>query len=247
MIDWDAAAGLALPLGVGSLLGIAALGGPPPESARVAREGGTAFLSEGAMHRGYVWVERLAALFVRGGISADGVSWISLGLGAAAGLLVGAGWIGCAAWALAASGLCDGIDGAVARQTNRSTKGGAVLDSALDRYVEFFFFAGLLVYFAGHWPQQLLVMVTLFGGFMVTYSTAKAEALQITPPRGWMKRSERLVWLTGGSALAAAIRLAHLRSAPLLLAVLVVIAVFANASAIRRLRALRHAADSPRS
>ena len=247
MIDWDAVAGLALPLAVGVLLGIAALRGRPPESARVTREGGTAFLSERVMHRGYVWVERLAAVFVRAGIGADAVSWISLGFGAAAGAFVGTGWIGCAAWALAVSGLCDGIDGAVARQTNRVTRGGAVLDSALDRYVEFFFFAGLLVYFAGQWPQQLLVMIALFGGFMVTYSTAKAEALQIVPPRGWMKRPERLVWLTGGSALAAAGRLAEMRSAPVLIAVLLVIAVFAHASAFRRLRALRHAANAPRS
>ncbi len=246
MIDWDAVAGAALPLAVGGLLGIAAGRGSVPASARVTREGGTAFLSERVMHRGYVWIERLAALFVRAGIGADAVSWLSLGFGAAAGGLVGGGRIGCAAWALAFSGLCDGIDGAVARQTNAVTRGGAVLDSALDRYVEFFVFAGLLVYFSGQWPQQLLVITALFGGFMVTYSTAKAEALGIIPPRGWMKRPERLVWLTGGCALAAAGRLVNLRSAPVLVAVVAVIAVFAHASAVRRLRALRAAANAPR-
>lgn len=246
MSDWDAWAGLALPVSAFVLLAAAARQGRVERHARVTREGGTAFLGERVMHRGYSWIDRLATVAARAGLSADAVSWLSVAIGLVAGVVAGAGWLGAAAWALALSGLCDGIDGAVARRCGSATAGGAVLDSALDRYVEFFFCAGLLVYFRGEWLLQLLVATALFGGFMVTYSTAKAEALQLTPPRGWMKRPERLVWLASGAAFAATARLADVPSAPVIASVLAVIAVFANASAILRLRALHAAADARR-
>ena len=243
MIDLDASLGAALPLAAAGLLLGALARGAGTVHARVVREGGTVFLPERVMHAGYVWVNALADVAVRLGLGADAVSWISLGLGLAAGALAGYGWLGAAAWLLALSGLGDGVDGAIARQLGRTSSVGAVLDSVLDRYVEFFFCGGLVLYFAGQQLSQLAVVTALFGGFMVTYSTAKAEALQLAPPRGWMKRPERIVWLIAGSALAASGRLVGAPSDGILLGAILVIAVFANVSAIRRLRALAAAAS----
>ena len=234
----DTLAGIALIAGVLTLLLIATLKAPGARHARVSREGGTAFLGERLMHLGYGWIDSLAGLCARVGLGATTVSWLSLALGLVAGVLLALGWPGAAAWALTLSGLGDGIDGAIARLQGTASRGGAVLDSALDRYVEFFLFAGLLFFFRGEPPEQLVVVTALFGGFMVTYSTAKAEALQVKPPRGWMKRAERLVWLTGGCALAASVGLFGIAPAPILIGVCAVIAVFANLSAIVRLRAL---------
>ncbi|MET0261326.1 MAG: CDP-alcohol phosphatidyltransferase family protein [Rariglobus sp.] len=234
----DSIAGVGLIAGAALLLIISSLKAPDKRHDRVSREGGTAFLGERLMHLGYGWIEALGARGVRVGIAADTVSWISLSLGLVAGVCVALGWPGAAAWALSLSGLGDGLDGAIARQTGTASRGGAVMDSAMDRYVEFFLFAGLLFFFRGQAGVQLIVLTALFGGFMVTYSTAKAEALQVKPPRGWMKRAERLVWLTAGCAVAAAIGLAGYTPAAPLIAVCVVIAAFANLSAIVRLRAL---------
>jgi phosphatidylglycerophosphate synthase len=242
----DAWFGLTLPVAVAGLLLTAGLAGATSGHGRVTREGGTFFLPERVMHTGYAWIDLLARVAGGAGLSADAVSWLSLGLGLAAGGLVAVGWLGCAAWALALSGLCDGLDGAVARRQGTSSPAGAVLDSVLDRYVEFFFLAGLVVYFAGAPWRQLAVVTALFGGFMVTYSTAKAEALRLTPPRGWMKRPERLVWLIAGAALAAAGRLAGLPGDYSMLGSVVIIAVFANLSAIRRLSALAKTAAGRR-
>lgn len=228
----DAYVGLALPASAVALLVAAAWGRPAAKHDRVTREGGTVFLSEQVMQRAYIWIDRLAALSVRLGVTADAVTWLSVVLGLAAGVLAAVACLGAGAWALALSGLCDGLDGAVARRTGTASPAGAVLDSALDRYVEFFFCAGVLVLFAGKTLVQLLVIIALFGGFMVTYSTAKAEALGIRPPRGWMKRPERLVWLIGGAALSG------LTATASLLFALGVIAVFAHLSAALRLRAL---------
>jgi CDP-diacylglycerol--glycerol-3-phosphate 3-phosphatidyltransferase len=244
MKDPWAWAGLALPGAAMALLLIGAVGGRGSRHARVEREGGTVFLGKGVMNLGYLWVERLASLAMRLRLGASAISWISLGLGALSGWLAGGGCLAAAAWALALSGLCDGVDGAVARRDGTATPAGSVLDSALDRYVEFFFCAGLVYYFRGSALAQLTVLFALFGGFMVTYSTAKAEALGIRPPRGWMKRPERLVWLIAGASLAEAAPWAGLeKSAPVLLAAGVV-AVFSNLSAVRRLWALSRSPGS---
>jgi CDP-diacylglycerol--glycerol-3-phosphate 3-phosphatidyltransferase len=241
MTSLDAWAGLALPAAGGLLLLLAAGLGPGRRHARVTREGGTAFLGESLMHRGYAGIDGLARAALRLGWGANTVSWLSLLLGLAAGFGLAGGRFGLAAWLLALSGLGDGMDGAMARLQGTASRRGAVLDSALDRYVEFFCFAGLGWFFRESAALQLLVLAALFGSFMVTYSTAKAEALQVAPPRGWMKRAERMVWLTGGAAVAAALPLAGYSGRPVLVAVLAIIALFANLSAIIRLRALGRA------
>lgn len=234
----DAWAGLALPACCLLLLAAAAVRAPAVRHARVSREGGTVFLGEAVMHRGYAWIDGLARLARRLGLSATAVSWLSLLPGLAAGVALAGGRFGTAAWLLALSGLGDGVDGALARLQGTASRGGAVLDSALDRYVEFAGFAGLVWFFRGAGHLQLLTLAALLGSFMITYSTAKAEALQVRPPRGWMKRAERMVWLTGGAAVAAALPLAGWSGRPVIIAVIAVIAVFANLSAIIRLRAL---------
>lgn len=240
----DTWGGLILPIASAVLLAVAAARGRNRTHARVTREGGTIFVSERVMQHGYTWIDRLAGAAVRAGLSPNAISWLSLALGLGAGVLAGRGWLGLAAWALALSGLCDGLDGAVARRTAKASPAGAVLDSALDRYVEFFFCAGLLWFFRGTPLPQLVVVTALFGGFMVTYSTAKAEALQVTPPRGWMKRPERIVWLVAGSGLAGAAPLLGVPREPVVLAAVAVIALFANLSAIIRLRALGRSVQS---
>ncbi len=242
MSAFDAWAGLALPVVCALLVMVAALSAPHERHARVTREGGTAFLGENIMHRGYAWVDRLARLALRLGLGPNTVSWLSLLLGLAAGFGLAGGHFGLAAWLLALSGLGDGMDGAMARRQGGGSRGGAVLDSALDRYVEFFCFAGLVWFFRGTAALQLLTLAALLGSFMITYSTAKAEALQVTPPRGWMKRAERIVWLVAGTALAAALPLGGYPGHLVLVGVLAVIALFANLSAILRLHALSRAA-----
>lgn len=234
----DAVAAAAL-LGAGVVLGATALFRRGEASERVAREGGTIFLPVRLMQAGYALAGPLVRLAGAVGLRPDVITWASLIPGAGAGLAMAAGRPGWAAWLLALSGLCDLLDGAVARATGRTSAGGAALDSTLDRYVEFFFLAGVLWHFADRPGLQLVTMAALLGSFMVTYSTAKAEALGVKPPRGWMKRAERMVWFIGGAALAGVVPGFGGSGRPVLAAVISLVALFANLAAIRRLAALQ--------
>jgi phosphatidylglycerophosphate synthase len=101
------------------------------------------------------------------------------------------------------SGFLDSLDGMVARSSGVASDAGEVLDAVVDRYVEFFFLSGLVVYYRQIPVLQVLALLALLGTFMVSYSTAKAEALGVEPAKGSMRRPERAVYLILGAALSA--------------------------------------------
>lgn len=65
------------------------------------------------------------------GVTADGVTLVGLGLGLLAALMIAIGWAGAALVPLLASRIADGLDGAVARATQKTDFGG-YLDIACD-------------------------------------------------------------------------------------------------------------------
>jgi CDP-diacylglycerol--glycerol-3-phosphate 3-phosphatidyltransferase len=94
----------------------------------------------------------------------------------------------------------------------------------------------------------VLVLLALAGSFMVSYGSAKAEALRVAVPDGMMRRAERATVLCVGVAmvpfagvLARRLDVPWLQHAPILFA-LGIVAVAANASAVRRLRLVAIAA-----
>lgn len=94
-------------------------------------------------------------------------------------------------------GLCDGLDGAVARVSKRTTKQGAYLDAVADRYVE------ILVGWAtaevtGYWR---LILLVLAGGMLVSYAKARAAMEVPVSNLEWPDLAERtersLLFLAG--------------------------------------------------
>jgi CDP-diacylglycerol---glycerol-3-phosphate 3-phosphatidyltransferase len=209
-------------------------------------------LGRGPMQMGY-WAMRPAArACIALGLSANAVSWTSLALAAMAGIALAMGRFGVAAVLSVGSSVCDALDGMVARETGTASDSGEVLDAAVDRYAELFFFGGVAFH---ERYDSLLVVLSLAataGAVMVSYSTAKAEALGVRAPRGAMRRQERAVYSVIGVALvpiaAAASAVWTFPSwvvhAPLV-AVLALIAIVGNVSAVRRLRAVALAVSKP--
>lgn len=216
--------------------------------ARVDAHGSTAFLGRTAMEMTYWVLTPVGRRLARLGVSADAITAASLWLGTATGVMLMLGRFGVAAGLGALSAFGDTLDGIVARESRTASEGGEVFDAAVDRYNEFFFLAGLAIWYRESAWLLALVLLVLLGSFMVSYSTAKAEALQVDPPHGWMRRAERATYLTVGIALAPlaaeASRFVTWRvaaDAPVVLSLFIVGSV-ANASAIQRLSRIRELA-----
>ncbi len=186
-----------------------------------------------------------AAWLVRAGVSANAVTVTSLVFAAVGGVSLALGCFALAAPAMALACLGDALDGLVARRSASTSVGGALLDAAVDRYGEFFFLGGLAVYFRESATPLVLCLLALCGSFMVSYASAKAEALHRPVPPGLMRRPERAICLCVGVALAAVLgQTGSLSGVPgwavraALVVAVGVLAVFANGSAVRRLRLL---------
>lgn len=103
-----------------------------------------------------------------------------------------------AALAIFFCGFFDILDGKVAERANRRSLFGAIFDSSLDRYSEFFIYLGLAYYFRNHWALWL-IFFTILGSFMVSYTRARAEGLGIAGNIGLMQRAERMTLLLAGA------------------------------------------------
>lgn len=242
----DVVASLAMGVCCVTLLLAHRLAGAPQGFRRVQQQGASVFLGFDLMNAGYWMLQPVVKRCLQFGVSPAAISWLSLGPALVAAVAVARGHWGMAAWALLVSALLDVLDGAVARAAQHSSPAGAVLDSVLDRYAEFIFFTGVFIFYETLLAAQLVVLCALLGSFLVTYSTAKAEAMTVTPPRGTMKRSDRLTVLIVGAALTPLFSMmwepATTQIAWPALVSFGLIAVLANVSAVRRFLALAHAA-----
>lgn len=155
------------------------------------------------------------------GISADAVTWAGVIAAAAAAWGFACGNRRLALLALLTSGLCDLLDGAVARAGGRKgTSFGAALDSTLDRYGEGLILGALTVRAVLHsnlpagamrvpgilgalavpaipGPEHsvllpILAILAGVGSFLVSYVRARSEGLGIPCEVGVLERPERL-------------------------------------------------------
>ena len=217
---------------------------------RADKDGGSVFVGKRFMEFGYWLVDPVVAALHRSGITPDMVTAFSLLPALAAGVAVSQGWFGLACVLATFASLSDAVDGLLARRSGSASDAGEAFDAVVDRYVEFFFMGGLIIYYRFSLVLCVLSLAALFGAFMVSYSTAKAEALNVPPPRGSMRRAERAIYLLFAAgltpfagALAGPDAAVIIRQCPMILAI-GLIAVVANVSVIARLRtivrAIRH-------
>jgi CDP-diacylglycerol---glycerol-3-phosphate 3-phosphatidyltransferase len=218
----------------------------PMRSDRVEAIGGTALVGRSAMRTTYWAVDPFVRGFVSIGITANGATWIALVLGIGAGVAIGFSWYGLACMLATLSTLLDILDGQIARFTNTGSNVGELLDAAVDRYTEFALLAGLAFAMRDIAWELGLVLAALLACFMVSYASAKAEAMQVKPPRGLMRRHERATYLIGASGFTGLLGPHFHDPVPsniLMLVALAVVAVIGNGAAVLRLvrigRALR--------
>jgi phosphatidylglycerophosphate synthase len=124
----------------------------------------------------HFFTEKIAKLLVDiTWITPNGITWISCLVG---GLV--AGWFIIqqqyllAVAAIAFSGILDCLDGDLARVRGVASSEGDILDSVLDRYVDFFIIAALIL--TSPEPNLIPGLIALLGTTMVPYIRAKSEA-----------------------------------------------------------------------
>lgn len=176
------------------------------------------------------------------------ITVIGLLITIAASGLVATGWLVLGAAVLTAGSLLDAVDGALARAQGGGTAFGSFLDSTLDRVSEAILYVGIAAWFLTALDQPMLpvlaVFVALVGSFMVSYARARAEGIGLSASVGLAPRTERLVLVIAGIALAG------LGFAPVLIGILVLIAALTVATVIQRIwhvwRLSQSAAPSPK-
>ncbi len=111
---------------------------------------------------------------------------LSSTIGVFAGVLFALGWGFAAGLFAAIAQVLDGVDGQFSRLTGRQSRGGAFLDSVLDRYFDAAIMIGLVVYLLRlpeGWPPEVVLglgFLAFAGSGLISYTSARAESLGIS-------------------------------------------------------------------
>src|SRR3984893_4837374 len=148
-------------------------------------------------------LDRLAALLALSGIPPNVITCLALILNLWAGVLFASGRFSAAGGMMILAGLCDLLDGRVARCQGRVSLFGGFLDSIFDRYADLILFLGLLVYYVhvDRFRYAILVGAAMAGAVTVSYAKARAESLVPESEVGFWDRPERLVLMILGALL----------------------------------------------
>jgi CDP-diacylglycerol---glycerol-3-phosphate 3-phosphatidyltransferase len=101
---------------------------------------------------------------------------------------------------LGAASLLDMLDGALARATGKTTRFGAILDSAGDRISDAALLLGIALWFTrqGETTAVQVTYVALVASFLVSYIRARGEAMGFDATVGLCTRPERVIVLALG-------------------------------------------------
>jgi phosphatidylglycerophosphate synthase len=167
----------------------------------------------------------VAQLLLRMGARPNHMTVLGLGVSIAAAYVFSVGRLRWGAVLLAVAGLFDFFDGAVARLAGSDSDYGAFLDSVVDRYSDVAVLLGILVFYQqrNDTTGAVLTMATLAGTVMTSYTKARAQSIGVRCDIGVIERPERLIALIAGATF------------PLLTAVMAVLAVLTNVTALQRI------------
>ena len=161
------------------------------------------------------------------------ITVIGLVITIVAALLVANGQLLVGAAILTAGSLLDAVDGALARATDGGTPFGGFLDSTLDRVGEAILYIGIGAWLLAAIDEpalpMLALMVALAGSFLVSYAHARAQGIGFAANVGLAPRTERLVLVIAGVALAG------LGLSAGLIAALVIVAALTVATVVQRI------------
>jgi CDP-diacylglycerol--glycerol-3-phosphate 3-phosphatidyltransferase len=134
----------------------------------------------------------------RTGLTPNRLTGIGLLLNIVVAAVIASGNLILGGFLIVAGGLFDVVDGAVARETNQTSRFGGFFDATIDRYSEAVIFGGLLIYFTSTDADDVaiwLTYITIVGSLMISYTRARAEILGLRGDVGLAQRMERVAIL----------------------------------------------------
>ena len=191
-------------------------------------------------------LEPVVGVLASAGISPMLVSAFGLAFSVWGAIVVARGSLLGGAIFLLIAGLCDVLDGDLARRLGRASSFGAFIDSLLDRVSEFAYFGGILM-FVIRQPHDIpvyepvIILLALMGSVLTSYARARAEGLGIECKVGVMERPERIGLLAVG--LLAGYK--FLMAVMLLLAVTTLVTVAQRIIHVHRASARRESSTLP--
>ena len=134
------------------------------------------------------------------GLSADHFTLAGLALSALTAGAIATGHLRLGLLLVVLTGLCDTLDGAVAKAAGTSSSRGAFFDSVADRVSDALLFGGVAWYYADTRPGTLVMLpvAVLATSSLISYQRAKAESLGFAAKGGIMERAERIIALCLG-------------------------------------------------
>jgi len=169
------------------------------------------------------------------GTTPDHLNAAGLLLGLLSGLLVGTGRLELGGWAISLAGVCDMLDGRLARARGVASAYGKFIDSTLDRFVETFAYLGFVAYYRHQPAGAFVAAAALAASLLVSYAQARGETVNVSGSGGLMQRGERLVLTALGCLLDPTLSSALGRpEGTVLLFILAVIASGAFVTAVYR-------------
>ncbi|MCI0452818.1 MAG: CDP-alcohol phosphatidyltransferase family protein [Candidatus Latescibacteria bacterium] len=168
------------------------------------------------------------------------VSIFGLAFSVWGGIVVARGWLLMGGVFLLLAGLCDVLDGDVARRLGKTSRFGAFIDSVLDRVSEFVYFGGVLMYVVRRPSgfdlyEPIVIILALMGSVLTSYARARAEGVGIECKVGVMERPERIALLALGLILGYRF----------LMAVMILLAVTSLYTVFQRIRHVHRVASAP--
>lgn len=133
----------------------------------------------------------------RAGLNADVMTGTGIVMATATAVAVGAGYLSLGVLLLALTGLCDALDGAVAKASGSASTRGAYFDSVSDRLTDAILLFGVAWYLIPS-RNALIPMAILGAAALVSYQRAKADSLGYDARGGLMERAERFIVLGFG-------------------------------------------------
>lgn len=180
----------------------------------------------GVAQRVFAWPYRgILAFLLWTGVSPNQLTWLALAFNVVCGVLILSGEWAWAGVALIMGGICDVMDGSVARHRGEVRRSGAFMDSVLDRVADMILFSCLFweLASAGQDVAAVLALITLVVSVAVSHVRAEAEAAKVVLTEGLFQRLERVIALAIGLLIPG-----------MMLPVLVLLAVLGTATVLQR-------------